>query len=249
MREAMRTITKKTTIAAAALGAAALLLTGCSGGEPGDGAPAVDNGKPAESSSTAVWDFENTDAVSQKESIEFVVSEGLLDVATDYAENRLYDSVTLTGLVVDDPAVCAVRYDYAIAPGVDMDVVVDKYFEQYAQVLESRDEAMKGVLGFGSLRADLHIGKPNLDASTGSNIWISEDLTSATRTAKCAKSPYDPDVNTLDVWMSETWANGEGGVGWLAKAELTVMSDGGLTVLEDKVSGFVRDSNGEWIAD
>ena len=239
-----------------ALGAVtALALTGCSGGSTpaGNGAPKADNGSPSGSNaSDALWDFSNNDAMSQKQSITFAINDDLFAVATDYAGNRVFDSITVTGLEVSDAKYCAVKIEFDYADGVDMDALIGAYIAGYKSLNLERLDAASSLIGFGGLRADKEFGEADLKNLTTDKLWISDDYSTATKIQDCATQPYDPDAFTVPVEFA--WAAGtEGGNGTylmptLARAALTVMKNGDLTVIDNDVSDFVRDSNGTWIA-
>jgi len=241
-----------------ALGAVALLsLTGCasSAGAPaGNGAPAGD-GAPAAEEQSSDNSFDFTDRSAQASvsapSITFTINDDLQTAAGDYADDRVFDSITVTGLKVKDPKYCAVEFDYNYADGVDVDTLVDGYLELYPSLEGDRTEAVSGLLGFDGYRGDRVIGEPDLDNPSPLMLWIADDSKSATWVTDCATQPYDSESADVPVsfWGAGTGADGTFSQDAFAHADLTVMKNGDVTVSRYEAYDFVQDSNGEWIAD
>lgn len=234
--------------------AAALVLAGCSSDTaPADGDTVeVDNGTPQDpNDNDAEWDFSNNDAVSKVKTITFTINDDLLDVATDYAENRIFESISVKGLELDGPDFCAVEIEFGFADGVDMDALISDYTAGYPSSSLERIDAVSGLLGFDGLRADKEFGDPDLD-NPSDTIWIAEDYSTATKVQDCASQPYDPEAQTVPLAFAAPELVGVSqmySLPSLGSAELTVMKNGDLTVIDTRVSGFVRDSNGAWITD
>ena len=234
----------------------ALALTGCSAGsEPTDaGTATVDNGSPDDTAndSDGVWDFSNNDAMSMKKSITFSINDDLFDVAADYQERRVFESITVTGVELDGPDDCAVTFDFVYADGVDTDTLVSEYIAGYPSSNLDRLGGTAGLLGFGGYGADIQFGDADLDNPNSHSIYISDDMSTATKVQDCATQPYDPEVEPISLAFSYPGPDELSGIyekPSLASAELTVMKNGDLTVLDSRVSGFVRDSNDTWISD
>jgi len=234
----------------------ALAMTGCSAGsEPTDaGTATVDNGSPddIDNGSDGVWDFSSNDAMSMKKSITFSINDDLFDVATDYQERRVFESITVTGVELDGPDDCAVTFDFVYADGVDPDALVGEYIAGRTASNLDRLGGTAGLLGFGGYGADIQFGDADLDNPNSHSIYISDDMSTATKVQDCATQPYDPEVEPIDLAFSYPGPDELSGIyekPSLASAELTVMKNGDLTVLDSRVSGFVRDSNDTWISD
>lgn len=84
---------------------------------------------------------------------------------------------------------------------------------------------------------DLDEGAPS------SGVYMSEDLATMTVVQNCAMAPSDDSDTTTIKFPVE--ANGK--VQTFASAEITVMKNGSLTIVDSKVDGYIRDSNGDWI--
>lgn len=255
----MRVLKKKTITMIAAAGAAVLLmLTGCSGGNQsgGSGTIAADNGSPsdAQTGGEGAWDFTSAEAMSQKQSITFTIPDDLASTVPGYEENRLFSSVTITGLVVeDDPSRCAAQLEFEPAPGVDL---VDMMTELAAKLnaepnrssgpVKERQPAgvFHGAVGGGSVPA---VGEPDFENPSETGLWLSEDFTRLTQFAKCAAQPFDPDVDGVEVVLP--YLKTEKHIYPLGVANVSVMKNGDLAVLSAEVRDFKLDSTGTWIAD
>lgn len=249
---------KKKTIAIVAASAAPLLaLTGCAGSQPVDDSQiAPDNGAPSDvqTSGEGAWDFTNTNALSQMQSITFTIPEDLASTAAGYEETRLFSSVTIKGLVVeDDPTRCAVQLDFEPAPGVDLVGMMTERTERLnaepnrssGPVEEKRPEGVfYSALGGGFAPT---VGEPDFKNPSETGSWLSKDFTRLTQFTKCAAQPFDPDVSGVEVVLP--YLKTEKYYAPLAGANVSVMKNGDLAVLDDDVRGYVRDSTGTWIAD
>lgn len=251
------TITKKTVTTIAAGAAVLLTLTGCSGSQPGDGGQvAPDNGVPSEvqTGGEGAWDFTNTNAMSQMQSITFTIPEDLASTAARYEETRLFSSVTITGLVVeDDPTRCAAQLDFEPAPGVDLVGMMTERTErlnaepnQSSGPEEEKQPAgvFASAIGGGFAPA---VGEPDFKNPSETGSWLSEDFTRLTQFTKCAAQPFDPDVSGVEVVLP--YLKTEKHYAPLAGANVSVMKNGDLAVLDDDVRDYVRDSTGTWITD
>jgi len=236
-----------------ALGAVALLsLTGCASGAgttpAGNGAPPAE-----EQASDATFDFTERSAQASvsSPSITFTINDDLQTAAGDYADDRVFDAITVTGLKVKDPKFCAVEFAYDYADGVDVDTLADGYLELYPSLEGDRTEAVSGLLGFDGYRGDRAIGEPDLDNLAPLMLWIADDYKSATWVTDCATQPYDSESADVPVsfWSAGTGADGTFSKDAFAHADLTVMKNGDVTVSLYEAYDFVQDSNGEWIAD
>ncbi|QZY52260.1 hypothetical protein [Leucobacter tenebrionis] len=256
----MRAIIKKKSIAIAAAGAAVLLaLTGCSGAQPGDGSRAApDNGAPsdAQTGGAGTWDFTSVEAMSQKQSITFTIPDDLASTVPGYEEERLFSSVTITGLVVeDDPSRCAARLDFEPAPGVDLvGMMNERAAKLNAEPNRSSGPAttaepaglLYGAVG-GDSRFVPQIGEPDFENPSETGLWLSEDFTRLTQFTRCAAQPFDPDVEGVEVVLP--YLKTEKHIYPLSVANVSVMKNGDLAVLSAEVRDFRLDSTGTWIAD
>ena len=252
-------ITKKTVTSIAAGAAMLLALTGCSGSQPGnDSQASPNNGAPSDvqTSGNGDWDFTNTKAMSQMQSITFTIPEDLASTAAGYEETRLFSSVTITGLVVeDDPSRCAAQLDFEPAPGVDL---VSMMTERAAKLNADPNRSsgptstaepaglLYGAVG-GDSRFVPQIGETDFGNPSETGLWLSEDYTRLTQFTKCAAQPFDPDVSGVEVVLP--YLKTEKHLYPLAGANVSVMKNGDLAVLDDDVRGYVLDSTGTWITD
>lgn len=254
---------KSMTLAAIAAAAALLALTGCSGGDAaapsGNGAPAIDEEVPT---ADAVFDFTSNEAITGP-SISFELPEGLVAVATAYADNRLLDAVTVTGLETESSKFCAVRLDFSYADG-DNTVALIKDSDWYDGRVtaepgwEANEKFGLTLLAAGGVNAQ--VGEADLAEPGEKGVWFTDDYTSAVQITECASTPYDPRA-VEDMWFPVTLKftaarEGDSSVSMgqlvadtLATVKLTVMKNGDVTLVENEVNGFVLDSNGTWIED
>lgn len=76
--------------------------------------------------------------------------------------------------------------------------------------------------------------------------YYSDNLSVITLVASCAASPADEG----DMEFSfPAKVEDDGQIAWLGTVELSAMKSGTITVTEGRVAGFVRDTDGNWIAD
>ena len=196
----MKTRITTTATSITAISAIALLaLTGCSGGDAaapsGNGAPATEQEVPT---SDAVFDFTSNEAITGQ-SISFELPEGLLAVATDYADTRFLDTVTVTGLETESAKFCAARLDFGYADGDDTRALIEE--TNWNNPTGSPDEmelAQKFAYAFGG-GAPAQMGEPDLADIEEAGTWIAPDGMSAIHIVKCASSPYDPDAQNVKI--------------------------------------------------
>ncbi|WP_047869811.1 hypothetical protein [Nocardiopsis sp. RV163] len=195
-----------TKVLAAASAAAVLSLTACSGG-------------------TAVYDF--TEPVTEPtQSIGFRVPDELLELSDGYAENRVYESITVTSVESEDPSQCAVEYQFEYAEGG-----LDRLLAYVEETAERNSGTMEERI------AGLLTGEPESSE-------LSEDYSSAVVPMSCAVSPNDAE-NTVRVAFSQMI---EDEPQTFARAEIAVMQGNELFVHEPEVNdGWQLDSNGSWI--
>lgn len=266
----MKTRITTTATSITAIGAIALVaLSGCSNSNDpapsGNGAPATEQEVPT---SDAVFDFTSRDAIAPGPSISFEIPEGLLAVATDYADTRFLDTVTVTGLETESAKFCAARIEFGYADGDATRALIEDTNWQ-ANVAEGTEleiaERYVLALGMHFAATDApQIGEPDLANLEASGAWIAPDGKSAVQIVKCASSPYDPDAqNVVFGFTSHKPYEAGGPVEGitpdpnkfdatvqpvpLAEAWLSVMKNGDVTLMEHEVNGFVLDSNGSWI--
>lgn len=263
----MKNKSKNATIAVLA-STGLMLLTGCTGGNAaapsGNGAPSSEEEIPA---SDAVFDFTSRDAIAPGPSISFEIPEGLLAVATDYAESRFLDTVTVTGLETESAKFCAARLDFGYADGDSTRLFIEDTNWQ-ANVAEGAELeiAERYVLALGMLYGAIdapQVAEPDLANFAASGTWIAPDGMSAVQVVNCASSPYDPDAQQVTFGFTShkpynTYGDKELDPNKfdavvqtvpLAEASLSVMKNGDVTLMEHEVNGFVLDSNGSWIED
>lgn len=84
------------------------------------------------------------------------------------------------------------------------------------------------------------------DSDPKPGTYYSDDLSVITLVASCAASPADEGEMEFS-FPAKVKADGQ--VGWLGTVELSAMKSGTITVTEGRVAGFVRDTDGNWIAD
>lgn len=265
----MKTRITTTATSITAIGAIALMaLTGCSSGNDsapsGNGAPATEQEVPT---SDAVFDFTSNEAITGQ-SISFELPEGLLAVATDYADTRFLDTVTVTGLETESAKFCAARIEFGYADGDATRALIEDTNWQ-ANVAEGTqlDLARRYELALGMRFAATdapQVGEPDLANLEASGAWIAPDGKSAVQIVKCASSPYDPDAQNVVFGFTSHEPYEAGGpvegitpdpnkfdaavrTVPLAEARLSVMKNGDVTLVENEVNGFVLDSNGSWI--
>lgn len=204
IKETPTVTTAKTPVATSLT--ALLALTACSGG------------------SSFAYDFTEP-ATEPTSSIEFRIPDELIELEDGYAEDRVYESITVSAVESEDPAGCAVEYEFDFADG-GLERYVE-YLENDIEGDETLDEAMaRRVTGWP------------LD-----EIELSEDYSSAVVPVDCAESPSD-NVSTSGISFARV-AGDEALT--LARASVAVMRDGELYIHEPEVQDWQVDSNGNWI--
>lgn len=182
-------------------------------------------------SSSEAFDFTES-STGPAESIEFRVPDELIDLAGEYAERRVYESVTLTAVESDDVSECAVEYEF--------DYYDDGRERLIAYVEENPDDIDRAGDEFMSL---ILTGR-ELD-----DIEVDDSYTSAVVPVACAASPTD-DEETASVTFASMSEHGDGHAGTrsFATAEVAVMQGGELHVQESELNhGWELDSNDNWI--
>ena len=176
-------------------------------------------------------DFDFTDTLREPaESIQFTVPDELIELDEEYAETRLFESVTLTAVESEDPSECAVEYEFDYADdGLERLV---QHVEDTPNEDRSGDERMASLLT-GDLESELD-----------------ENYTSAVRTQSCATSPTD-DENTVLASLGHIVQDEDGGDSErvsFARARVAVMQGGELYVQDPEVAEeWDLDSNGNWL--
>ncbi|NYH53003.1 hypothetical protein HNR06_002592 [Nocardiopsis arvandica] len=195
--------------------AALLTLTACSGG------------------SSFVYDF--TEPMTEPaSSIEFRIPDELIELEDGYAEERVYESITVSAVDSDDGAGCAVEYEFDF---------VDGGLERY---LENQENNVGDAAADTTFDRDATLDERMASRMTGwslDEIELSEDYTSAVVPLDCAASPTD-DESTSHVYLSRVDGDDAGS---LAKADVSIMQGGELYVHESEVYNWQLDSNGNWI--
>ena len=117
----------------------------------------------------------------------------------------------------------------------------NKPVDEAAEKSEEANVAREG-LGIGSSvypLADLNESAPE----TG--LYLAPDFASGINVGSCAANPTDDDAT--ETFTFRTSQDGEGAD--FAEFDYTVLSDGSITVVEAEVEDYVRDVNGDWIAE
>ncbi|WP_444961797.1 hypothetical protein [Nocardiopsis sp. M1B1] len=194
-----------TKVLAAVSAAAVLSLTACSGGTTG-------------------YDF--TEPVTEPtQSIGFRIPDELLELSEDYAQDRVYESITVTAVESEDPSQCAVEYQFEYVEGG-----LDRFLAYIEETADRGDSTMEERI------ANFLTGEP-------SSTELSEDYTSAMVPVTCAVSPNDTE-NTVHVVFTQMI---EDEPQTFARAEIAVMQGNELFVHEPETNGWQLDSNGNWI--
>ncbi|WP_392452452.1 hypothetical protein [Corynebacterium dentalis] len=134
----------------------------------------------------------------------------------------------------EPPQNCAVRIDLEWAPGAD---------ELIASSSSSDDGPNYGF----ALDYTYHhpLSELSPDGEGPGNFFIADDYSHAVRVNDCAASPMDDDnPSGLDFKFLRDGDMTDG-----AEIDFTVMEDGSITIVDSDVKDFVRDSNGDWVAD
>lgn len=276
--------------AIAAVGAAAILLTGCSGGS----GSAAEDGAPAQ----GTFEFQTPRYGSDSGELLIRLPKGLVDALGSSAEPLVTEAV-LTPRELDGAKYCAIDLaityagdgevvltkptktedewredeesrlrDYAIEPIADyINATGDMSYvfkerpsmEQIKQIVETGDPALLqdlpeayeaylaaeyqpkavwSVLSSASPASELDEAAPE----PGS--YITSDNRLLTIVDSCAASPADDGGAAFTFPVLE-----DGDVETLATVKLSIMKSGTITVTSAEVDGFVRDTDGNWIAD
>jgi hypothetical protein len=187
---------------------------------------------------TACSSSENFDFTERLEgapaSIKFSVPSDLGDLHEDYADNRIFDSITIRAIESEDPSMCAVRYDYDYArDGLDRLV---EFAENLASVYPVEERV-------SSLLTNKSPGDEQVE--------VEEDYSSAVLHLDCSPAPREPE-ETVGVVLTYVDTE-EDSLEAVAGADVSVMrgsgSDGELYIQEYETPDWRVDSNGNWIAD
>ncbi|NYJ34912.1 hypothetical protein [Nocardiopsis aegyptia] len=187
---------------------ALLALTACSGG-------------------SSLYEFTEP-MMEPTSSIEFRVPAELLELNEDYAENRVFDSVTVSAVDSEDAGECVVEYRVTYANGGLERLLA--YIEETAD--DPRFE------GNEEERMAFEVTGRPLD-----EIELSEDYSSAVVPLDCAASPSDGESTSI-VYFSQVI--GDESI-TLARTDVAVMQGGELYIHETEVRDWQLDSNGNWI--
>lgn len=182
-------------------------------------------------SPSAGFDFTET-SMGPAGSIEFRVPDELIELEDDYAENRVFESITLTSVESESPSGCAVEYQFNyVTDGRDLLI---EYLNDNPSDERSGEERMASILTGKSL----------------DSIEIDdEDYTSAVVPVDCASSPTDDEstVRASFTWIGEDEDDEVGAYGF-ARAHVAVMRGDELHVQETEVQrDWELDTNGNWI--
>ncbi len=119
------------------------------------------------------------------------------------------------------------------------------------------DDAAKANAKLNSIPAPVNVAKRLLDDSegkpaselpaspTGLGAYVADDLASGTVVRRCATQPYDDQVAAETELTFPMVVDGKEDT--LARAYVTVMKGGDLTVRDSKVDGYTFGSDGRWI--
>lgn len=103
---------------------------------------------------------------------------------------------------------------------------------------------MEAVLGAREGDPDTDALAAVADLGLAVGAYITSDNRLLTIVSSCAASPADDGGTVFTFPILE-----DGDVETLATVELSVMKSGTITVTSSEVDGFVRDTDGNWIAD
>ncbi|MFE9245236.1 hypothetical protein [Nocardiopsis sp. NPDC006938] len=180
------------------------------------------------SSSTHAFDFTEASA-EPSTSIEFQIPSELVESSETYAGGRVFESVTVSAAEIEDSAGCGVNYQIEYAEGGYE--LLEEYFAHEEGQGKSRDETMS-----------FHFFNVNKDAMDAN-----EDFTSVVLPVKCASSPVDSENTRAVKFMRIADSEGVINSSEFARAEVSVMVGGELSIQEFEVDGWQADSNGAWI--
>lgn len=161
---------------------------------------------------STVFDFTEP-ATGPARSIEFRISDELIDQSEGYRDHRVQESITLTAVESEDPARCAVEYrvDY-----------VEGRLDLFLELLQEGIDATESEATVDQRMALVLTGE-DLDS-----IELGEDHTLAVVPLECAISSTDIE-NTVRVAFAETRPLGDP---FFARAEVALTQDGELLVLD-----------------
>lgn len=239
-------LTKTTTTALFAAGAAAVLaLAGCSGGADGG----QDGGKKRAKSQGVVYDFTQINGMPAAKEITFEIPDALLKADPKYAEDRVLTSVTAKAHKLDSAEFCAVDLTYTFVDGARDRALNSKWYDRGGHFNSDPTPEEKINRTVGSFGKPT-IGEPDPSKPDfGEGTYMSEDFQTITSVVECATGPTDSEDNTEvsfnqieDVSRSNTVDVDE-----FASAEVAVMKNGDLHIVEGEVSDWMLDANGDWI--
>ncbi|WP_435113714.1 hypothetical protein [Nocardiopsis synnemataformans] len=172
-----------------------------------------------------VFDFTEY-AMDSAPSIEFRIPDELIELSDDYAENRVYETVTVAAVESDDPSRCAVEYQFDYVDG-GLDRLLGYVQETSSRSNGTTEERIAGLL-----------------TGEASDSVLTEDYSSAVVSTECAASPTDTE-NTVRVAFFRML---EDEAATLARVEIVVMQGSELFVHEPEVEDWQLDTNGNWIS-
>ena len=223
----------KTAVSVTALMVGAFVFTGCAGSN--ESVSSADGS--GSGSDVIVYEFaENGTAPAKK--LQIQLPEDLIVAAGDKGKEVKISSFTATARTLPGVEYCAIDLGInyveggaeALAPNGESELAVENF--------------EGSVFGMGTGRASLEPMADFDEADASPGAFLADDLKSAVVVQFCAESPLDADEEDGEYYFA---ALNESSA--LAAFSLSVMKDGTLGIPEHKVGGFVRDTNGDWIAD
>lgn len=252
-------ITKLTTATLAAAGAVTMLaLAGCSSGTDG-GRDAVK--KPAKPNGV-VYDFTQINGMPAAKEITFKVPDALVKTDPEYAKRRVLTSVTAKAHKLETAEFCALDLTFTYADGVRDRVLNSKWYDPDAthnaagdlQADPNPPPAQK--IGYAVANGDEpEISKPDPSDPDFSidREYITEDFRTLTEIVECASGPTDDEDNTHVIFnqLNEGNSTQPGTIvsHEFGSAEVAVMKNGDLNVVEAEINDWMLDANGDWIPD
>lgn len=252
-------ITKLTTATLAAAGAVTLLaLAGCS--SSADGVPDAEE-MPAKPKG-AVYDFTQINGMPAAKEITFKIPDALVKTDPEYAKGRVLTSVTAKAHKLETAEFCAVDLTFTYAAGVRDRVLNSKWYDPYSKTTADGELQAETnppptqKIGYAASDGDEpEVGKPdpsNPDFGTDRE-YITDDFRTLTKIVECASGPTDDEDNT-DVFFNQLTEGPSTQPGTIAAddfgtAEIAVMKNGDLSIVEGEINDWMLDANGDWIPD
>lgn len=231
----MRTKMKRNMTIAIVGASTILAFSGCSSGTASSSSSAASPSSSTTSSdTTAVYDFP-TNGIKPASSFKIVIPEDLRRVMGPAETDKLLvNSFTVRSHKVDGAKYCA------------LDITVD-YAKDGATALSAEDKAVPAYknlvssLGFDEAAKSANIFK---ESAPEPGTYVSDDLKTITSVTKCAASPTDRNNATFFGFPTQGNHDAYG----ISEIYVSTMTDGTLGVT-GKIKDFMRDANGNWIAD